>query len=205
MDSFGGHILPVVSGALDWLATNIMPGLETAFDTAGAKVAEFLTGLGGENGIGAQISKLNLPDFGKTVSELGASFGEAVTGVGELAAALWGDGSGPMAAAVKFLIEAFNNLLGVVGKVLDVVSTIASITGSVITGATALSQNPNLKGGYTPSYGGGAMNFHNAPAYTNVSIGFVPDWAKLETVIDNRIGEKVPSTGLPRYYTPGGQ
>lgn len=205
MDSFGGHILPVVSGALDWLATNIMPGLETAFDTAGAKVAEFLTGLGGENGIGAQISKLNLPDFGKTVSELGASFGEAVTGVGELAAALWGDGSGPMAAAVKFLIEAFNNLLGVVGKVLDVVSTIASITGSVITGATALSQNPNLKGGYTPSYGGGAMNYNNAPAYTNVSIGFVPDWAKLETVIDNRIGEKVPSTGLPRYYTPGGQ
>lgn len=203
MDTFGGHILPVVSGALDFLSANILPAVETAFDVAGQKVAEFLTGLGGDNGIGAQIAKLNLPDFGKTVGDLAASFGDAVSGVADLAAALWGNGSGPLAAAVKFIAEAFNNLLGVIKTVLDIVTTIADLTTQIVTGASTLAANPQNGAGYSSSFGGSAV----APAMggVNVSVGFVPEWAKLETVIDNQIGKRIPSTNLPRYYTPGGQ
>jgi hypothetical protein len=105
-ESFGAKFLPKVNDALEWLTTNILPGVETAMDNLGGAMVGVIDNLSAPGGMVDSVGKVAgeifenfRPELQKAADALGGLFGS----VGDLIGALWGNGDGALAGAFKAL------------------------------------------------------------------------------------------------------
>jgi len=141
MENMGAKLLPIVNEGLDFLTTNVLPGVEQGLGVLGDKMAEVIGGLAEPGGLFDSVSKVvgevveNFkPEMQAAADSLGILFGK----VGELIAALWGDGDGALAGAFKLLgaaIEAafaiakpfFDALIWLVDNITKVVDALTAV------------------------------------------------------------------------------
>lgn len=172
-EAFGAKFLPAVNEALGFLTNEILPLVTPALDTLGDIIFGVAEAFAGKGGIAESIGKV----VGPILDDLMPAFGEVAEAVGgvfeaviDLAGAMWGDGKGPLAAAVKFIGEALTNLMKILGPVLDILTAIITAITGVIKGAQKLAENPANNQGF--QFSGGALNASgNGFQYGSTSTG----------------------------------
>jgi hypothetical protein len=164
IEALGYRLLPAVSGAMDFIATSVLPITDAAFQAIGdaiTSVGDEISKPGGMlESVGAVAGEF-LNSMKPGVEAVASALGPFIQAVLNLAGALWGDGKGPLAVAVTFIGEALNNLMLIIKPVLDILTAIINAINGVITGAAKLGDNPannqgfQFSGGAAPSAGGG--------------------------------------------------
>jgi hypothetical protein len=108
-ESFGAKFLPKVNDALEWMTTNILPGVETAMDNLGGAMVGVIDNLSAPGGLFDSVGEVAGSIFEDLRPELEALVTTFTgpdglfTSVGKLIGALWGDGDGALAGAFKLL------------------------------------------------------------------------------------------------------
>jgi hypothetical protein len=164
IEALGYRLLPAVSGAMDFIATSVLPITDAAFQAIGdaiTSVGDEISKPGGMlESVGAVAGEF-LNSMKPGVEAVASALGPFIQAVLDLAGALWGDGKGPLAVAVTFIGEALNNLMLIIKPVLEILTAIINAINGVITGAAKLGDNPannqgfQFSGGAAPSAGGG--------------------------------------------------
>lgn len=176
----GKRLLPVFQKVGEFIFTKIVPAIRA-----------FIDNLVKPGGVMDSVGQVVGPILDRLIPAFGAIFDKAVAivgKIGELAAALWDNGNGPLAMAVKLLGVAFETFAGILGHILDVIESIidAAITavnwlkkmfdaqrsGAMDNALRMGGINPVALGGagFTPANTGGAV----APGfnqYYNVYVG----------------------------------
>jgi len=113
------------------LANKLAPTFRTIanfiFNKVVPAIRGFIDNLVKPGGVADSIGQVVGPILDKLVPAFGAIFDAAVRivgKIGELAAALWDNGNGPLAVAVKLLGAAFEIFFGILGKILGVIEAI---------------------------------------------------------------------------------
>jgi phage-related protein len=112
----GKRLIPVFQKVGEFIFTKVLPPIRS-----------FIENLVKPGGVADSIGQVVGPILDKLVPAFGAIFDAAVRivgKVGELAAALWDNGNGPLAVAVKLLGAAFEIFFGILGKILGVIEAI---------------------------------------------------------------------------------
>lgn len=120
--ALGKRLLPVFQKVGEFLFTKVIPA-----------IVQFVDNLVKPGGVMDSVGQVVGPILERLIPALGAIFDKVVGVVGkigELAAALWDNGNGPLAMAVKLLGAAFEVFAGILGHILDVIQAIidAAIT-----------------------------------------------------------------------------
>lgn len=163
-EAFGARFLPAVSAGLDFFTANVLPKVEEGLTFVGDKIFEVGKEISKPGGMLESVGKVGA-EFIETlkpgVQVVADALGPFIQAVLDLAGALWGDGNGPLAAAVKFIGEALNNLFKILGPILDLLTAIITAISGVVKGAQNLGSNPKnnqgfqFSGGATPGTGNG--------------------------------------------------
>lgn len=114
--AIGKRLIPVLQKVGEFIFTKVVPPIRA-----------FIDNLVKPGGVADSIGQVVGPIFDKLVPAFGAIFDAAVRivgKIGELAAALWDNGNGPLAVAVKLLGAAFEIFFGILGKILGVIEAI---------------------------------------------------------------------------------
>jgi len=141
MENMGAKLLPIVNDGLDFLTTNVLPGVEEGLGFLGDKMAEVIGNLSAPGGLFDSVSKVVgevVENFKPEMEAAGESLGILFTKVGDLIAALWGDGDGALAGAFKLMgkaIEAafaiakpfFDALIWLVDNITKVVDALTKV------------------------------------------------------------------------------
>ncbi len=195
--ALGSKLMPIFKTIGNFIFTKLVPG-----------VGSFINKLTAPGGVMDSVGKVVGPILEKLIPAFGKIFDEAgkvVAAVGRLAAALWGDGTGPLAAGVKLLGSVFEVFLGILGNVLGLIEKIidaaTTAIGFIIKLADEQRKGAETKytsmGGVAPvqlggagfSVGSGAV----APAfnqYYNVYVGA----DKVADAVVPVIGSKITNT-----------
>lgn len=174
VEALGYRIMPAVSDALTFVATNVLPATDAAFKIIGDTLTAVSATLSAPGGVFESVGAVANQFFNSMkpgVEAVAMALGPFIQAVLDLAGALWGDGKGPLASAVIFIGEALNNLMLIIKPVLDVLTAIINAISGVITGATKLGSNPMNNQGYQPSYGGQSGTTGGAYTYGGTSTG----------------------------------
>lgn len=112
----GKRLIPVFQKVGEFIFTKVIPPIRA-----------FIDNLVKPGGVMDSVGQVVGPILDKLVPAFGAIFDAAVRivgKIGELAAALWDNGNGPLAVAVKLLGAAFEIFFGILGKILGVIEAI---------------------------------------------------------------------------------
>jgi len=156
MDNLGARLLPGVSNALTFLATNVLPITDAAFKGIGDAITTVGDEISKPGGMLESVGAVAGQFFNSMkpgVEAVASALGPFIQAVLDLAGALWGDGKGPLAVAVVAIGETLNNLMLILKPVLDILTAIINAINTVIGGAAKLGANPANNKGYVPSYG----------------------------------------------------
>jgi len=158
-ESFGARFLPAVSVGLDFFTANVIPKVEEGLTFVGDKIFEVGEEISKPGGMLESVGKVGA-EFIETLQPglqvVADALGPFIQAVLDLAGALWGDGKGPLASAVKFIGEALNNLFKILGPILELLTAIITAITGVISGAQKLGSNPANNNGF--QFSGGALN-----------------------------------------------
>lgn len=153
LEKFGANFLPMAADAADFLSSSVLPGVSKALDalapiianvgktignTFGPILTDNINNLTRPGGVFDSVLKGVGPIFDGIVKK-GAEFIASLTGkdglltrVGDLAGALWGDGKGPLAVALKALGAALETTFGIFTKIADVIGTIIDLITTLV-------------------------------------------------------------------------
>jgi len=195
--ALGKRLLPVFQKFGEFVITKIVPA-----------VMAFVDNLVKPGGVADSIGQVVGPILDRLIPAFGQIFDKAVQivgKIGELAAALWDNGNGPLAMAVKLLGVAFETFAGILGHILDVIN---SIIDAAITAVNWLKKmfdaqragendkylrmggiNPTALGGagFTPGNTGGITS-GAGNQYFNVYVGAVSVAEAVVPVLAKNVG-----------------
>lgn len=123
--ALAAKLAPILQKVGQFLFEKVIPG-----------IVGFVNKLTAPGGVMDSVGKVVGPILEKLIPAFGKIFDEAgkvIDAVGRLAAALWGDGTGPLAAGVKLLGSVFEVFLGILGNVLGLIEKIIDATAKAIT------------------------------------------------------------------------
>jgi phage-related protein len=171
IEALGYRFLPAVSQAMEFLGTNVLPFTDKAFTAIGDAITSVAGEVSKPGGLIDSVMKVGAEIFANLKPSLEAVVNAAiplVKAVIDLAGALWGDGNGPLANAVKLIGGAFKVLLDILKPVLDTLTAIIKAITDVTNGMNNLGKNQNT-GPLVPG-GTNRDNFYSRYAGS----GFVP-------------------------------
>lgn len=167
IESLGYRLLPAVSEALSFITTNVLPVTDAAFAAIGDVITGAAKKISEPGGFLESVGKVGSEIFENlkpSLEAVGSALGPLVQAVLDLAAALWGDGEGPLAIAVKAIGAAFKILLDILKPVLDILTAIINAITTVVKGLNDLGSKPGSIAPYVPNYGGGGGSTSYGPA-----------------------------------------
>ena len=145
METMGAKLLPIVNDGLAFLTENVLPKVEEGLGFLGDKLSEVIGGFAAPGGLFESISKVVgevvqsfKPEMEAAADSLNTLFGA----VGDLIAALWGDGDGALAGAFRLLGDAiglaftiakpfFDALIWLVDNITKVIDAMTKIGAAV--------------------------------------------------------------------------
>ncbi len=207
MENMGAKLLPIVNDGLDFLTTNVLPGVEEGLGFLGDKMAEVIGNLSAPGGLFDSVSKVVgevVENFKPEMEAAGESLGILFTKVGDLIAALWGDGDGALAGAFKLMgkaIEAafaiakpfFDALIWLVDNITKVVDALTKVGA-----AESQAKIKTAQGAAAGSnvFGMGATTGGGFTANLQVNL----DGKTIAQSTDSYLGRQAQNSGNSRLY-----
>lgn len=158
IESLGYRLLPAVNEAMGFIANNVLPFTDAAFKSIGDAITAVSMELSKPGGfidsvvkVGTEIYNSVQPAFKAMLDALGPLLGS----VGDLIGALWGNGDGALAFAVKMVGEAFKIAFELAKPFFDAIKWLVDNITAVIKAlsATGYSAGTNAGGGSGGNYG----------------------------------------------------
>jgi hypothetical protein len=192
MDALGARFIPAVTDALGFLATNVLPVTEQLMTTLGDVIFDAGAKLTEKGGFVDSVLAVVGPIGEKLqprIQELADTVGKLFDAVFKLVGALWDDGEGPLAIAVKSIAGFFTDiLLPAIQLVLDIVTLVVNTVTEAIKLLDRLSaKQPGMSAGAAAAAGstvyglgtgvgggaggGGSSGYPTGPIGANIVIG----------------------------------
>ena len=169
--------LPALGGALDAVAPiieNVGKGLA---DTFGPMIQDNITNMTKPGGVFDSVGKVMGPIFDTIAGKVGELVGKLtgpggfLTAIGDLVGALWGDGNGPLAFAVKAAGALLEGFITIIGAVVDALTAVVTGITDFLNATAAADAYQKSLGANGPKVGGNPNDFF-AQANFGAGAGF---------------------------------
>jgi len=197
IDQFGAKFLPKVNEAMTFLTTNVLPKFETGLSLAGDAMVGVIDHLTAPGGLMESVGKVAgevFENFRPEMEKAGKALGDLFGSVGNLIAALWGDGDGALAGAFKLLggaievafalaepfFTALKWLVDHITEVIDAMNKIGAAQtvekgAALAQGSTVFSMGTGVGGGGGATPGGYTSGYGMAPVSLTVGTKFTSE------------------------------
>lgn len=228
MEDFGAKFLPVAADGLDFLNKNVLPGVAAGLDalvpivqnvggklvdTFGPMIQDNITNLTKPGGVFDSVGKVVGPIFEELGKKVGAFIGVLtgpdglLTSIGTIVGALWGDGNGPLAFAVKAIGAAIGVLFDIItGVTTAIAGLVKGIADFLTQSGNAAAYQAELDKRDKEKLGGGNNFFGNAAFAMGSGYGaggfIIPSKDRAPTYTGGNVGT---SYGAPSFKVYVGQ
>lgn len=180
MEDFGAKFLPYANAGLDFISDTALPALSSAFntvfpiiekvgkglaDTFGPMIQDNITNMTKPGGVFDSVGKVMGPIFDTIGDKVGELIGKLtgpggfLTAIGDLVGALWGDGNGPLAFAVKAAGALLEGFITIIGAVVDALTAVVTGITNFLNATSAADAYQKSLGANAPPIGGNPNDF----------------------------------------------
>ena len=180
VEDFGAKFLPYANTGLEFLSSTALPAMGRVLDTVapiienvgkgladtfGPMIQDNIGNMTKPGGVLDSVGKVMGPIFDTIGDKVGELIGKLtgpggfLTAVGDMVGALWGDGSGPLAFAVKAAGALLEGFITIIGAVVDALTAVVTGITDFLNATSAADAYQKSLGANAPKVGGNPNDF----------------------------------------------